>query len=84
MKKFIEPIAQKKGDPRVLINGRTVKADFRIIYEDNYQTLFEAFKKLNEATVSEQNLDFCECNKGFSDMNDSSHVCDRCGLPTPP
>jgi hypothetical protein len=34
-----EPIPLKAGDPRVLINGKPVKADFRIISENKYQSL---------------------------------------------
>lgn len=45
MEEFKEPIAMKKGDPRVICNGLPVRADFRIISEDNYQTLYTAFKR---------------------------------------
>jgi len=35
----IEPIAMKAGDERVLVNGKPLSVDFRIISEDNYQLL---------------------------------------------
>jgi hypothetical protein len=37
----IEPIPMKAGDKRVLVNGRTLGADFRIISEENYLKLKE-------------------------------------------
>lgn len=36
---FIEPIPLKAGDERVLINGKPFRTDFRVISEDQYQTL---------------------------------------------
>ena len=38
-----EPIAMKAGDERVLVNGRTIPVDYRIITEENYQKLRKAF-----------------------------------------
>jgi len=45
VEEFKEPIAMKKGDPRVICNGLPIRADFRIISEANYQTLYTAFKR---------------------------------------
>jgi hypothetical protein len=36
-----EPLAQKAGDPRVLINGNPVKVDFRIVSEETYQQMLK-------------------------------------------
>ena len=38
-----EPELIKAGDERVLINGRTIPVDYRIVWEDNYQKLKKAF-----------------------------------------
>jgi hypothetical protein len=35
----IEPIPMKAGDIRVLVNGKPISEDFRIISEGNYQKL---------------------------------------------
>lgn len=38
---MIEPIKMKAGDERVLVNGRTLRTDFRIISEANYSLLIK-------------------------------------------
>ena len=43
MKQHIQPIAMKANDTRVLIRGEPVPRDFRIIAEDEYQLLYEAY-----------------------------------------
>ena len=48
---FIEPMAIKKGDKSVLLNGCPIKVNFRIISEDNYQLLLfllKTYGKKNE------------------------------------
>jgi len=39
-----EPIKMKAGDMRVLVNGRPLRVDFRIIAEENYQELLDTLK----------------------------------------
>ena len=46
--KFTEPPFIGAGDPRVLINGKTLLTDARIISEDGYQHLLTCKKKLEE------------------------------------
>jgi hypothetical protein len=36
-----EPIAMKAGDERVLVNGRPLRNDFRIVSEGNYRRIME-------------------------------------------
>ena len=47
-KKHIAPPAMRAGDSRVLINGRPVERDFRIIAEEEYQLLLANLKELEE------------------------------------
>lgn len=46
---FTEPVPLKANDPRLRINGRPVEVACRIISEENYQILKEAFDDLNKA-----------------------------------
>jgi hypothetical protein len=46
MEDFIEPIAMKAGDKRVLVNGLVLPVDFRIISEDNYKLLESEIDRL--------------------------------------
>ena len=47
-KKHIAPPAMRAGDSRVLINGRAVLCDFRIIAEEEYQLLLTKLKELEK------------------------------------
>jgi len=40
---MIEPEFIKAGDERVLVNGRPLQVDYRIISEDNYRQLKRSF-----------------------------------------
>lgn len=46
-KPFTEPEALKAGDHRVLINGRTIPVDYRVVWEDQYKALKKAYNKVN-------------------------------------
>lgn len=47
---LLEPIAQKANDPRVLVNGKPIPVDFRILAEETYQNFLELqqYKKERE------------------------------------
>ena len=47
---MIEPILIKAGDDRLLINGKSPKADCRVISEENYQILKTALEIINIIT----------------------------------
>ena len=38
-----EPIEMKAGDERVLVNGLPLPVDYRIVWEENYKQLKQAF-----------------------------------------
>lgn len=59
MEDFIEPIAMKAGDKRVLVNGLVLPVDFRIISEDNYKLLESEIARLkgdNEKLIEEKRI----------------------------
>lgn len=43
-----EPISMKAGDERVLVNGRPMRTDFRIISEGNYKRIMEIVARSGE------------------------------------
>jgi len=48
------PISMKAGDKRVLVNGRALPVDFRIISEENYRKLKEAYDLVHEIEWEQQ------------------------------
>ena len=49
---MMEPIAQKAGDKRVLINGHPPKADFRIVAEDEWRRINSENERLRRTEES--------------------------------
>lgn len=43
-REHIEPVALKAYDPAVLLRGKPIRVDFRIIAEDEYQFLLQFYK----------------------------------------
>lgn len=46
-KEFIEPVPIKAGNTRLLLNGKPIKVDCRLIAEEGYQMLKEAYDQMN-------------------------------------
>lgn len=67
LKRHIEPLAMKAGDPRVIVNGRTLPRDFRIIAEDEYQHL-----RAKLAEVQAEIRVTHACNRGLVRLNEAT------------
>ena len=49
---YTDPIPVKRGDIRLLLNGRPPLVDCRVISEDNYQYLIDSHNKLLDALTA--------------------------------
>jgi len=49
---MIAPIKRNANDPRVKINGKLIKVDFRIITEELYQRILLSFKEVKHNDIT--------------------------------